>query len=102
MKKYYVTMYSKYPIYEPAEGGYYYSGRSIDFSCEFSEWKKAKRFLRRCYKDCIACEDHKEKGWFENVSHTRFGVNGRYIGEGWYVTLERKQGSEVSGYVPYC
>ena len=26
--KYYLTYYEAYPIYEPAEGGYYYEGRN--------------------------------------------------------------------------
>ena len=30
MSKYYVTMYSEYPIYEPAEGGYYYAGKAAE------------------------------------------------------------------------
>mgnify|MGYP003295293821 CR=1 FL=1 len=30
--KYYLTYYEEYPIYEPAEGGYYYAG------CSAEEW----------------------------------------------------------------
>lgn len=26
----YLTHYSEYPIYEPAEGGYYYAGQQAD------------------------------------------------------------------------
>lgn len=29
MAKFYVSMYEEYPIYEPAEGGYYYAGRRV-------------------------------------------------------------------------
>ena len=29
MAKFYITMYEEYPIYEPAEGGYYYAGRTV-------------------------------------------------------------------------
>lgn len=29
MAKFYVQMYDEYPIYEPAEGGYYYAGTTI-------------------------------------------------------------------------
>ena len=102
MARYYVTMYEKYPIYEPAEGGYYYSGIQVNWSCEFKEYRKARRFLKKCFKDCIECGDDKEKGWYTNASHSRFGVNGRYIGDGWYVTLEREEGAEVRGWEPYC
>lgn len=101
--KYYVTYYNKYPIYEPAEGGYYYSGIEIVESHEFSTFKKAKLFLRKWYKNCIECEDHKSKYWRCNASKTFFGQpNQKYIGDGWYVQLERKQGKDVRGWTPYC
>ena len=100
--RYYVTLYNKYPIYEPAEGGYYYEGREIGWSFPFQEYRKARRFLKKCFKDCVACGDTKDEYWHENASHSRFGVSSKYVGEGWYVTLERKQGSEVKGWTPYC
>lgn len=99
---YYVTIYSRYPIYEPAEGGYYYSGIEMIESNEFREFRKAKRYLRKLYKQCIADRDHEDKYWFSNGSHTKFGVGGKYIGEGWYVVLEKKQGNDVKGWQPYC
>ena len=43
--KYYLTYYEAYPIYEPAEGGYYYEGRnavkwweSEDINEELENW----------------------------------------------------------------
>lgn len=30
MSRYYVQMYTEYPIYEPAEGGYYYAGKCAE------------------------------------------------------------------------
>ena len=100
--RYYVTLYNKYPIYEPAEGGYYYEGREISWSFPFQEYRKARRFLKKCFKDCVACKDTEDKYWHTNANHSRFGVGSKYIGEGWYVVLERKQGSEVKGWEPYC
>lgn len=100
--RYYVTLYTRYPIYEPAEGGYYYSGIEMEWSMGFQEYRKARRFLKKCFKDCIACGDDQYEHWHTNANHSRFGVGSRYIGEGWHITLERKQGSEVCGYVPYC
>ena len=47
MYRYYITIYSKYPIYEPAEGGYYYSGVQIKDCYAFNEFRKAKRYLRK-------------------------------------------------------
>ena len=100
--KYYVTMYEKYPIYEPAEGGYYYNGIEVNWSLEFQTYRKARRFLKKCFKDCIKCNDHKDKYWHTNENHSCFGVGSQYIGEGWYVKLERKQGADVRGFTPYC
>ena len=39
---YYVSYIREYPIYEPAEGGYYYAGEHVESCREFSTWKKVK------------------------------------------------------------
>lgn len=99
---YYVTMYEKYPIYEPAEGGYYYEGREMKWSYTCQEYRKAKRILRKLFKYCKK-EGYTEcKYWFQRDDHSKFGENGQYIGDGWYITLERKQGKDVRGWKPYC
>ena len=41
---YYVTYYEEYPIYEPAEGGYYYAGSQNVLVREFKSWRKARQF----------------------------------------------------------
>lgn len=97
---YYVTMYEKYPIYERAEGGYYYEGCSIVWSRSFQEFRKAKRFLRKLYLSYV--KDRCEKYWYEKSDHSRFGENGRYIGDGWFITLERTYGQYVHHWHPYC
>lgn len=102
MYRYYVTTYSKYPIYEPAEGGYYYSGVQIEDCYAFNEFRKAKRYLRKLYKQCISNGDHLDKYWRCNSSHTYFGVGSQYIGKGWYIKLERKYGEDERGWQPYC
>lgn len=109
---YYVSTYTKYPIYEPAEGGYFYNGIQLQHSKGFQTFKDAKRYLRKCYKESIEFlrkydEDiisggYEEEYWYCSKNHQRFGVVSIYYGEGWYIKLERKQGSEVSGYIPYC
>ena len=99
---YYVTVYNNYPIYEPAEGGYYYTGTEIKSSHGFNDYRNAKKFIRKMYKDCIKWEDNLDKYWHCNDSHTRFGVNGKYVGDGWYIKLERKQGEDVRCWQPYC
>ena len=97
---YYVSIYSLYPIYEPAEGGYYYPGSELHESRSFQNRKDAIRYINKLYKHLIS-ESNKEK-WYENSDHTYFGEDGKYIGEGWFVVLERKLGIHESGRVPYC
>lgn len=99
--RYFVTMYNLYPIYEPAEGGYYYNGVDVQWSFSFREFRKAIRFLKKCYKECIACGDNLEKGWYCSDNHQFFGVGGSLIGEGWFVKLERTQGESKRGWRPY-
>lgn len=99
---YYVTTYSLYPIYEPAEGGYYYNGVQMVESSGFQTRKKANKHIRKMYKKCVANGNTKEEGWYCNNNHTFFGCNGEYIGDGWFIQLERKQGQSESGWQPYC
>ena len=103
---YYVTEYRNYPIYEPAEGGYYYSGVEIMSSREFKTFRKARQFINRVYKDTLKNEMDYVTGASQKFWATRdnqqFGANGKYIGDGWMYKLERKQGSEVCGWEPYC
>ena len=98
---YYVTLYYLYPIYEPAEGGYYYNGIGVDESYGFQTRKKAIKFLRKRRKECLK-EDKNVKWWYDYINS--FGVyneNG-YIGNGYFWEMERKFGSAISGYQPYC
>lgn len=99
---YYVTIYDEYSIYNPAEGGYYYTGVDISQSWGFQTFRAAKRFLRKLYKDFIEQGYTKESKWFCTSNHQFFGMEGEYIGSGWFVQLERKQGKSVKGWEPYC
>lgn len=98
---YYVTLYYLYPIWEPAEGGYYYNGVDIDTSYGFQSRKKALKFLRKRRKECLK-EDEGVEGWFNYINS--FGIYNRngYIGNGYFWELERKQGNSISGHQPYC
>lgn len=40
----YLTFYSEYPIYEPAEGGYYYAGNEVTKSNRMSKRKCRAEF----------------------------------------------------------
>ena len=46
----YLTHYCEYPIYEPAEGGYYYAGREADASYECETMEEAMEQYELCDK----------------------------------------------------
>ena len=106
---YYVSFITEYPIYEPAEGGYYYAGTRIEDCREFSSWKKANKCFqewRKWFRD--------EYGYFEpervhdlivggcgKYINPCISFNSKYIGEGARIELTRKKPVE-HGYEPYC
>ena len=47
----YLTHYTEYPIYEPAEGGYYYAGNEANEYYRLNSVKQAKRKLPKCEKN---------------------------------------------------
>ena len=49
--KYYLTYYEAYPIYEPAEGGYYYEGRTAIKWWESENLKELVDFIPNFVKD---------------------------------------------------
>ncbi|MPM06322.1 hypothetical protein SDC9_52621 [bioreactor metagenome] len=99
---FYVTAYSEYPIYEPAEGGYYYPGTQVVSSRPFQNRRRARQYINKLYREETARGENTDKYWHERADHMRFGCGSKYVGEGWYICLERKQGCEESGWEPYC
>lgn len=114
----YITHYEEYPIYEAAEGGYYYSGNQVVESERMSK-RSCKKELNRLWEEAKAenlemygsemPSDHDEYGnkiypWLriETPSGIRIVKYSKYIGEGESFIIERKQGSEERGRVPYC
>ncbi len=89
----YLTHYVEYPIYEPAEGGYYYAGRDV---CEYyrflTKWG-AKRQLRKMQAEL---EDY---GW--TICEDYAFLSSKYIGDGEQWRIERELGSHESGWHPY-
>lgn len=99
---FYVTTYEEYPIFEPAEGGYYYAGVQIKDSRGFQTRRKAMQYINKLYREETKHGENNGEYWRENADRTYFGCGSKYIGDGWYVCLERKQGEDVSGWQPYC
>ena len=89
----YLTHYTEYPIYEPAEGGYYYSGREAGSFYRLNSVKQAKRKLAKMKKEL-------EREGFEVCDDCAF-LDSRYIGEGEQWRIEKVYGSYNSGWHPY-
>ena len=109
----YLTYYEEYPIYEPAEGGYYYSGNQV-VSYEKLSKRAAKKKLTKLFEELK--EDDSEPGsrypgapilrgsydkW-ELINNNRLVRQSSYIGQGMSYVIERKLGCETRGYEPYC
>lgn len=112
----YISYYSEYPIYEPAEGGYYYAGNKLIKSEKMSKRQCRKEFERiwqECEKENIEngftdevdwnliIQNHGIYPWIRENDNCIF-KHGMYIGTGESYIIERKRGSETSGYEPYC
>jgi len=115
----YISHYTEYPIYEPAEGGYYYSGNQLVES-EHKSKRACKKELLRIWEECK--KENEELGfreenqnewaairhetrsypWQLNKERNRIYRGSYYIGEGESFVIERRQGSKEKGRVPYC
>lgn len=113
----YVTHYEEYPIYEPAEGGYYYSGNQVINSEKLSKrkaketlkriWEEAKLENLRKYGETEPMRDRDNYGnriypWRISRDGNMVWRSSRYIGEGESYLIEKHVGSETRGYHPYC
>ena len=115
----YISHYEEYPIYEPAEGGYYYSGNQL-VATERKSKRACKKNLLEIWEECkkeneklgfregnmdewkqITDRTH-EYPWIFNKERNYIHKSSWYIGEGESYLIERYQGSQEHGYEPYC
>ena len=89
----YLTHYTEYPIYEPAEGGYYYAGREAGTFYRLNSIKQAKRKLLKMKQEL------EEQGFV--VGEEYAFLDSRYIGDGEQWCIEKVYGSMNSGWHPY-
>ena len=89
MSKVYLTHYIEYPIYEPAEGGYYYAGLEANETHECSTYDEAKSKLAEMTAEL------EEEGFIVN-EHNAY-LSGKYIGEGEKWVIEETYGSQNRG-----
>ena len=105
---FYVSYITEYPIYEPAEGGYYYAGENVEKCIAFSSWKKANKLFQKWRKEFKEMHDD-EPERIHDADHGGVGkyvnpavyYHARYIGDGEYIQITRKE-PQGKGWTPYC
>lgn len=95
---FYVTFYAEYPIYEPAEGGYYYAGADAIWSQGFDTKEDAQLYADAYVKNEKA--DFNEP--WEQYSDG-YALRGEYIGEDQRVVIEPRNAylHGIKGWEPY-
>lgn len=98
----YLSYYEEYPIYEPAEGGYYYAGNKLVKSERMSE-RQAKKKLAEIWADAQKENEilPEVEQWVMDSNRRGIYKSSRYIGEGESYIIERHKGSEERGWQPY-
>lgn len=95
--KYYLTYYEAYPIYEPAEGGYYYEGRTATKWWESEDLNEilnsisdfAEEFgMEKIPFDFDSVKYELEKWEYSVVALT----HAKYIGDDEYLVIETEKG----------
>ena len=92
---FYLTHYEEYPIYEPAEGGYYYAGNRAQEFYRLNSMKQVKRKLAKMKKDL------EEDGFIVSEELDAAWRFSKYIGEGESWVVEKVYGSQNEGWHPY-
>lgn len=99
----YLSYYEQYPIYEPAEGGYYYAGLELMESERLSK-RQAKKLFDERAKEML--EETKDDPYPWMMGNPLFGrqmtKGSKYIGDGAYYCIEKRQGMHEKGWEPYC
>ena len=123
----YLTHYEEFPIYEPAEGGYYYAGNEVSEYSKLSK-RQAKKELYKLWEELdeenlkmfgAKLADLERDSWGDFVYELGSMIypwilvsapgyvpyivrQSRLIGEGESYVIERYLGSGRRGWVPYC
>lgn len=97
---YYITLYDAYPIYEPAEGGYYYDGYQAKWASGYETFKEAVAEISSVAQELNNAEGYnfvkKSAGEYEDYGD-------KYIGTGAVLRIENNKQfrSYEKGYQPY-
>lgn len=106
LQKYFVTYYEEYPIYEPAEGGYYYAGRVARGAKSFFNLDRAIAYAAERAQeyglDTVTNDAQKIKDLLSKMPSALVGAHHTgYIGEGEMIIIEKRLGEKTSGWHPY-
>ena len=108
-----LSTYEGYPIFEPAEGGYYYGGEKLINSRKIKHGT-GKRTIEKLYKELLeeygepmrTSRDRFPTNWTVWISNDGriCGAYGGYVGETIMYALEgrNKVGRKEHGWKPYC
>lgn len=121
---YFVNFFEEYPIYEPAEGGYYYAGSKNVAVYQFATWRKTRQYFNRCFRQFLADNEITERidrygdktlctpegnsvsyhfcGGSGRYNETFIMVHSRYVGGNYGICITRGKPREENGYTPYC
>lgn len=96
---YYITLYHEYPIYEPAECGYYYAGLQAHSAEGYNSFKEAVAAIGQVAKELVDSGYNfvkKSAGEYEDYGN-------KYIGTGSILCIEDNKHfrSRERGYQPY-
>ncbi|MBO5559327.1 hypothetical protein [Ruminococcus sp.] len=93
---YYVSFYQEFPVYEPAEGGYYVAENYLMTYRRVGSLKKARKVFKR--KLAEAVEYHQD---FDNVQKNAAYHTSKYVGCGSSLVIETVLGKYESHYYGY-
>lgn len=96
-----ISRYEEYPIYEPAEGGYYYLGNRLVES-ERKSKRQCRKDFEEIWKSCLQENENNPAFPWIRADANYIYRSGEYIGERESYVIERKRGSMEHGYEPYC
>lgn len=96
----YLSYYEEYPIYEPAEGGYYYAGLALVKTERLSK-RAAKRKFDKEAKEMLETTKNEPYPWIQ-LNGRHIVRDSKYIGEGAFFCVEKKKGKHSKGWQPYC
>lgn len=97
----YISHYEEYPIYEPAEGGFYYSGNEL-VSSERKSKRQCRKDFEKIWEKCLKENESNTKYPWIRANANYIFRDGKHIGEGESYTIERRQGHMEHGWEPYC